>query len=138
VCVAEWALCASVPAAAPHVLAVLAQAAFECRNPASTSNVRTLLGPAPLTALATEAGLRLANEQTVVPPETMYDGRWEVAVVRDVAFVKKAEEVVENERERAVVLALRDATLAAVAHLGEQKVASMDVWVADFESASTL
>jgi SAM-dependent methyltransferase len=133
VCISEYALSSVNPLAAPHVLAVLAQAGLECRKPTSDSNVRTVLSPSGLVKLAKEGGLRLVTEKTVQAPETMHDGRWEVGAIRDRSFVEQINQFVRDPREVAVVNALRDATLRAAAALPEgKKVATMDIWVAEF------
>lgn len=137
VCIAEYALTASQPSAFPHVLAALTQAALECRKPVSESNIRTVLSPAGIRALASGAGLKLEEETTITPPAKMYDGRWEVSAVRNEAFVRTVQSEVKDERERAVVLAMRDAVLASVSGLlKDVKVSTMDVWVATFVAAT--
>jgi SAM-dependent methyltransferase len=132
VCISEWALQASKPNAGPHVLAALAQAVLETHKPESVANVRTVLSPRAMRALAEDAGLRLVRESMIIPPSEMYDGRWEVSAVRGSSFLKQIEEVVHGDRERSVVLALRDAMIAAYEALGQEKVGSMDVWAAEF------
>jgi hypothetical protein len=135
VCVSEWALSATAPTGHLHVLAAFAQAALECRKPTSTTNIRTVLAPAALVTLAQTVGLRLVREETIVPPETMYDGRWEVGAVRSDRFARELEQYVTDEREKAVVVAMRDAVLRgreAVLTRKEQ-ICSMDVWIGVFE-----
>ncbi|RAH57050.1 SAM-dependent methyltransferas-like protein [Aspergillus piperis CBS 112811] len=129
---AEWRLVATHPSAQPHVLAALAQAALECRKPgeSSDSNVRTVLGPKRITELAVEAGWKIDREEYVQTGEGLLDGRWEVAAVLDKGFEEEVRRVVRDERERAVVLAARDACEMSVR--GVERVRSMDVWVASF------
>lgn len=131
---AEWSLAAMHPSAQPHVLAVLTQAALECRKPTSTSNVRTVLSPKRLTELAVAAGWQLESEDYVEAGEGLLDGQWEVAACLSASFEKEVEERVSDDRERAVVLALRDACEASVKRVqGDVKaVRAMDVWVASF------
>ncbi|KAK8023797.1 SAM-dependent methyltransferase [Apiospora rasikravindrae] len=104
------------PSAQPHVLAALTQAALECRKPSasSDSNVRTVLGPKRLTELALAAGWQLESESRVQCGEGVLDGQWEVAACLSSSFEKEVEEQVGDERERAVVLASRDACEASL------------------------
>ncbi|KAM3429796.1 hypothetical protein NHJ13734_008018 [Beauveria thailandica] len=132
---AEWSLEAMHPSAQPHVLAALTQAALECRKPKdSDSNVRTVLGPKRLTELAVAAGWQLESETRVQAPEGMLDGQWEVSACLDSSFEEEVEEQVKDGRERAVVLALRDACEASLRGIegGQKGVKTMDVWVANF------
>ncbi|GLA10807.1 hypothetical protein AnigIFM63309_008190 [Aspergillus niger] len=133
---AEWALVATHPSAQPHVLAALAQAALECRKPgdSSDSNVRTVLGPKRLTELAVEAGWKVEREEYVEAGEGLLDGSWEVAACLDGGFEEEVRRVVGDERERAVVLAARDACETSLKGVegGRKGVRSMDVWVASF------
>lgn len=132
---AEWSLVAAHPSAQPHVLAALTQAALECRKPeGSESNVRTVLGPKRLTELALAAGWQLESETRVQCGEGVLDGQWEVGACLDPSFKREVEEQVSDERERAVVLALRDACEASLEGVqgGQKGVRAMDVWVASF------
>lgn len=132
---AEWSLVATHPAAQPHVLAALAQAALECRKTeGSDSNVRTVLGPKRLTELALAAGWQLESETRVEAGEGLLDGQWEVAACLSSSFEREVEEQVSDERERAVILASRDACEASLEGLqgGRKGVRAMDVWVANF------
>ncbi|KAM3538228.1 hypothetical protein ARSEF1564_008860 [Beauveria bassiana] len=132
---AEWSLEAAHPSAQPHVLAALTQASLECRKPKdSDSNVRTVLGPKRLTELAVAAGWKLESETRVQAPEDMLDGQWEVSACLDSSFEEEVEEQVKDARERAVVLALRDACEASLRGVegGQKGVTTMDVWVAKF------
>ncbi|KAH6629541.1 S-adenosyl-L-methionine-dependent methyltransferase [Boeremia exigua] len=131
---AEWALVATEPAAQPHVLAALAQAALECRKPTSTSNVRTVLGPKRLTELALAAGWQLENEVRVPSGEGLLDGQWEVSACLSRSFEEEIDEQVSDERERGVINALRDACEGSLEGVkgGRKGVKSMDVWAATF------
>ncbi|PYH78572.1 S-adenosyl-L-methionine-dependent methyltransferase [Aspergillus uvarum CBS 121591] len=131
---AEWSLVARHPSAQPHVLAALTQAALECRKPVSKSNVRTVLGPTRLTELAQAAGWQLETETRVQGREGLLDGQWEVSACLSSSFEKEVEEAVSEERERAVVLASRDACEASLEGIegGRKGVRAMDVWVASF------
>ncbi|KAH7906515.1 S-adenosyl-L-methionine-dependent methyltransferase [Hygrophoropsis aurantiaca] len=133
VCLAEWALVASHPGAAPHLLAALAQAALECRIRDSTSNIRTVVSPEGVKALARTAGLELESERTVAAPEGMMDGQWEVGAMLRPEFGRRVEAAVADERERGVVLAMRDAVRASKEALGGEKVRAMDVWAGSFK-----
>ena len=131
---AEWSLIATHPSAQPHVLAALTQAALECRKPNSESNVRTVLAPKRLTELALAAGWQLESETFVEGGEGLLDGQWEVSACLSSSFEREVEEKVSDERERAVVLASRDACEASLRGIqgGRKGVRAMDVWVANF------
>lgn len=131
---AEWSLVATHPSAQPHVLAALTQAALECRKPKSVSNVRTVLSPKRLTELALAAGWQLESETRVPCGEGLGDGGWEVSACLSSSFEREVEEKVSDERERAVVLASRDACEASLEGVegGRKGVRAMDVWVASF------
>ncbi|OJJ45974.1 hypothetical protein ASPZODRAFT_159594 [Penicilliopsis zonata CBS 506.65] len=131
---AEWSLVATNPSAQPHVLAALAQAALECRKPKSDSNVRTVLGPKRLTELALAAGWQLESETRVQCGEGLLDGQWEVSACLASSFEREVEENVDDKRDQAVVLALRDACEASLESVqgGKKGVRAMDVWVASF------
>ena len=66
--------------------------------------------------------------------EGLLDGQWEVAACLSSAFERQVEEQVGDERERGVVLALRDACEASLEGVrgGRKGVRCMDVWVASF------
>lgn len=131
---AEWSLVATHPSAQPHVLAALTQAALECRKPISDSNIRTVLGPKRLTELALAAGWQLESETRVPGGEGLLDGQWEVSACLSSSFEQQVEAKVSDERERAVVLASRDACEASLEGIqgGRKGVKAMDVWVASF------
>lgn len=136
-CVAEWSLVASRPSAQPHVLAALTQAALESNKPiesASNRNVRTVLGPKRLTELALAAGWQLESETCVPCGEGLGSGQWEVDACFSPYFEKDLEQHVSGERERAVVVALRDSCEASLQAVkgGRKGVTPMDVWVSSF------
>lgn len=135
--IAEWALTASSAAAYPHVLAALTEASLECRKLETESNVRTVVSPAAIKKLAGEAGLKMVSEGVVVPKAGLKDGSWEVYAVRDQDFLQEIEDKVKDDREKAVVIALRDATLRSLEGLegGLKAVLSMDAWCGVFEKA---
>ncbi|KAK8850743.1 hypothetical protein IAR55_004663 [Kwoniella newhampshirensis] len=131
---AEWSLVATDPSSQSHVLAALAQAALECRKPKSESNVRTVLAPKRLTELALAAGWQLEREGRVQCGEGLLDGQWEVSACLSSSFQKEVEAHLTDERERAMVLASRDACEASLEGVqgGRKGVRAMDVWVASF------
>lgn len=101
----------------------------------SVSNIRTVLGPKRLIELALAAGWRLQNEARVQCEEGLLDGQWEVFACLSGSFEKEVKEKVGDERERAVVFALRDACEASLEGVqGDRKgVRAMDAWVASFD-----
>jgi hypothetical protein len=131
---AEWSLVATHSSAQPHVLAVLTQAALECRKSKSISNVRTVLGPKRLTELALAAGWQLESENRVQSGDGLLDGQWEVSACLSSSFEREIEEYVSGERERGVIVALRDACEASLEGVqgGRKGVRAMDVWTASF------
>lgn len=131
---AEWSLVATHPSAQPHVLAALTQAALECRKVKSTSNIRTVLSPKRLTALALAAGWQLHSEIRVESGEGLLDGQWEVSACLSPAFEKQIEHKVDDERERGVIQAMRDACEASLEGIsgGQEKIRAMDAWTATF------
>jgi hypothetical protein len=135
--VAEWSLVATRPSAQPHVLAALAQAALECHKSKSNSNIRTVLGPKRLTDLALSAGWELESETRVQAQEGLLDGQWEVLACLSASFEKEVEGYVSGERERGVILALRDACEASLQGTpgGQKGVHAMDIWIANFVCA---
>lgn len=131
---AEWSLVGTHPSAQPHVLAALTHAALECRRLDSASNVRTVLSPRRIIELATAAGWQLESETRVQPGEEVLDGQWEISSCLSPRFEERVEEHVSDEREKAVVYALRDACEASLEGIegGRKGVRGMDVWVATF------
>ena len=137
-CIAEYALSASVPEAYAHVLAVLMQAALEIHKDGETSlsNVRTVVGPGETTRLAKEAGWVLHREGVLVPEPGQEDGRWEADAALSVSNQNIAE-LIGGERERAAVGAMRESVARTVDGLGGiKKVRTMDVWWCVFTRAS--
>lgn len=133
VCIAEWSLTASTLSAYPHVLAALAQAAVECHNPTSVSNVRTILSPSAIVSSASAAGWTLKNERMFQPAKGTLDGMWEVGAVVDEGYLKEAQRLIQDEKERSVAIALRDAVVASLEAVGGTKgVDSMSVWCGEF------
>jgi hypothetical protein len=131
ICIAEWSL--SSPTAHTHVLAALTQGALECHNPAPASNIRTIASPAFIRQSAEELGWSFLKETTISPSEHVLDGRWEVEHVKNPTFLKDIDRFIADERQRSVVIALRDAMLASLERVGGiNKVTSMDVWCAVF------
>lgn len=106
---------------------------MEVRKTNSKSNVRTVVGPRAIKGLAKDVGLEVVSEHTVVPAAGHFDGMWETGMVVGEDFRKEIDAVVMDEREKALTLAMRDATIAAVEKIGGRgKTRSMDVWGAVF------
>jgi len=140
ICLAEYALTATDPRSFPHVVAALTEAALECRKAVTVSNIRTVLSPAAMHTKALEAGLELIREKTITPVEDMFDAVWEVGAVLSDNYVEEINTHVKDERERAVIFAMRDSVRAnreAVKARGE-KLRTMDVWVSVYKTVSTL
>lgn len=139
IAIAEYSLHASPsihPNAIPHVYAAFTQAALEVRKTNSTSNIRTVIGPKGITSLAEAGGLKIVQETAFTPAAEVDDAIWETGEVASAGFLEQIETTLrENDRERQLVLALRDAMLAAIADIpeGRKAVRMMDVWCATFE-----
>jgi len=148
-CIAEYALQTSNPAQHPHLLAVLAEQAFEALKPMgeSESNVQTILSPRAIIALADACGWQLAHEKTITPGEALQDGNWEVGTVYNKGWMNDVDAVLdkgfdESGRHRAHLSAAQDAVISAVDRLGSggtdgvkgmSRVRTMDVWCAVFK-----
>ncbi|KZP09946.1 S-adenosyl-L-methionine-dependent methyltransferase [Athelia psychrophila] len=141
ICIAEWSL--SSATADTHILAALTQAALERHNPNSSSNVRTLFSPAAIKSAAKETGWSAESEATFTPRDHVLDGQWEVGAVTykskdgTAGFSVDVEKYVKDEKDKSVIYALRDATLASLERVGGPKsVKSMDVWCASLKRSN--
>lgn len=156
VCVAEYALQATEPAAAPHVLAALATGLLESHKPESRSeaNIRSPMGPSAIVGVAMEAGWTQQPPPTpnddgessrsssssssggaiVVPRAGLLDGSWEVGFVVSEDFAQEIVEHISDNRVKVVLRSAQEATIAAVRQLegGERAVRTMDAWVSVF------
>lgn len=131
VCLAEWALHATEPAAAAHVLAALARATFEAHRADSVENIQTLASPRAIKEAAAQAGWGVESEGTVVPEAELSDGYWETGTVVREGFAEEVEKEIKDGRVKAALASARDAVIAAADSVGGAKrVRSMDVWVA--------
>ncbi|KAI0795089.1 hypothetical protein C8Q75DRAFT_712549 [Abortiporus biennis] len=139
ICIAEWALTTQDFRAFPHVLSALTQSALECRKTESQSNIRTVLSPKAIRQSALTAGLTIQKEDIVTPNEGMLDGSWETSSVLSSQFEEELSQYVKDERERSVIVAMRDSVCASRDSVKAQneKVKSMDVWVSTFIASST-
>lgn len=130
VCLAEYNLTASDPRSVPHLLSALTQASLECRKPVSKSNIRTVLSPGAIQASAISVGLTLQKTPEVFTPhEGMLDGFWEVSAIASEGFLAEIHDNVKDEREKSVVLAMRDSALSSrdVVKAKGESVKTMDV-----------
>ncbi|KAF8316605.1 putative SAM-dependent methyltransferase [Clavulina sp. PMI_390] len=146
IAIAEYSLHASpslqpAGAALPHMYAAYAQGALEVYKPTSESNIRTVISPRAITSLAEQDGLlKLVKEELMTPAPEVDDARWETSRVASKAFVEEINETLkgdEHQRERNLVLSLRDSMLSAMADLpgGKKDIRMMDVWCATFQSS---
>lgn len=113
---------------------MLAQASLECRKAESESNIRTVLSPKRLAALALAAGWQLQSENRVESGEGLLDGQWEVSACLSPGFEGQVDDHMTGEREKGVIMALRDACEASLegVPMGREGVRAMDVWTASF------
>ncbi|KAJ4249754.1 hypothetical protein NW762_012095 [Fusarium torreyae] len=130
VCIAEYSMKASEPAAVPHVLAALTRATLEAQNPESDANIRCLLTPPDIKKIAEHAGWEIEQEVNLVPHDSLQDGGWEVEAVKDESFLDDVEKYVEENRVKIILRSGREAVIRAAEELGEKKVRTMDVWAA--------
>ncbi|KAK4111040.1 SAM-dependent methyltransferase [Canariomyces notabilis] len=131
VCLAEWALHATEPAATAHVLAAVARATFEAHRVDSTENIQTLASPRAIKEAVRRAGWKMETEGTIVPDAELSDGFWETGTVVDQGFAKDVDKEIKEERVKAALTSARDAVIAAADSAGGARmVRSMDVWVA--------
>ncbi|OCK85005.1 S-adenosyl-L-methionine-dependent methyltransferase [Lepidopterella palustris CBS 459.81] len=136
ICIAEYALSASHPAAMPHVLTALARATLEAHKTKSQANIQTVLSPTGISRIAEEAGWKLVSETMITPDEDLDDGRWETGNVTNEKFLRKIDKAAAEERVRVLIQAMRDAVIAAVKGLGDERVRTMDVWIAEFQDCT--
>ncbi|KAK3295186.1 uncharacterized protein B0H64DRAFT_474192 [Chaetomium fimeti] len=118
VCLAEWALHATEPAAVAHVLAALARATFEAHRVDSTENIQMPASPRAIKDVVGQAGWKVESEGTVVPGAELSDGFWETGTVVDEEFAEEVEKEVKEERVKAALTSARDATIAAADSVG--------------------
>ncbi|SPJ71950.1 related to SAM-dependent methyltransferases [Fusarium torulosum] len=133
VCIAEYAMKASEPAAVPHVLAALTRATLEAQKSESDANIRCLINPPDIKKIAEQAGWKLERESYIVPDENLQDGSWEVGDVKGEDFLRDVEENVKDNRIRVLLRSGREGVIAAVKGLNGDKVRTMDVWAATLE-----
>lgn len=131
--IAEYALESQHAEGLPHVLAALTQAALEAHKPESTSNIRTIASPRSLRETFKCAGWNIVLEEKITPDVAYQDGRWEVGMVIDEAFLKEVDQIIMNEREKSTIIALRDSMIATASRFQRNSWRSMDVWVAVFK-----
>jgi ubiquinone/menaquinone biosynthesis C-methylase UbiE len=133
VCIAEYAMKASAPAAVPHVLAALTRATFEAQKSESDANIRCLITPPDIKKIAEQAGWKVERENYIVPDENLQDGSWEVGDVKGEDFLHDVEENVKDNRIRVLLRSGREGVISAVKELNGEKVRTMDVWAATLE-----
>ncbi|KAF4953765.1 hypothetical protein FGADI_5758 [Fusarium gaditjirri] len=130
VCVAEYAMKTSEPAAIPHVLSALTRATLEAQRPDSEANIRCLLSPFDIKKIAVNSGWKVERETEIVPHEGLQDGGWEVGDVKSKNFLDNIEQYVVDEKIKVVLRSGREAVVRAVEGLDGKKVRTMDVWAA--------
>ncbi|KAF9780380.1 hypothetical protein IL306_000316 [Fusarium sp. DS 682] len=130
ICIAEYAMKASEPAAVPHVLAALTRATLEAQKSESEANIRCLLSPPDIKNIAGNARWKVERETEIVPHEGLQDGGWEVGDVKSESFVDEIEEHVADSKLKIVLKSGREAVVKAVEGLDGKNVRTMDVWAA--------
>ncbi|KAJ6572648.1 hypothetical protein B0H10DRAFT_2237437 [Mycena sp. CBHHK59/15] len=134
ICIAEWSLSSPNIESQTHILAALTMAVLSNCEEAPERNVRMIISPHGIKELAKEIGLSLESEPFIdTRGKGPLDGTWEVNTILRSSFTDRIDEFSRNARERSLILALRDATVASHAqHKGA--IESMDVWCAAFSS----
>ncbi|KAF5621121.1 SAM-dependent methyltransferase [Fusarium tjaetaba] len=135
VCIAEYAMKASEPAAVPHLLAAMTRATFEAQRPESEANIRCLLSPPDIKNIAEDAGWKIERETDIIPHAGLQDGGWEVGDVRSMSFLDDIQQYVTDRKVRMVVKSGREAVIRAVEGLDGKRVQTMDVWAAELVEA---
>ncbi|EMT72019.1 hypothetical protein FOC4_g10003866 [Fusarium odoratissimum] len=130
ICIAEYAMKASEPAAIPHVLAALTRATLEAQRPDSEANIRCLLSPIDIKNIVGDSGWKVERETEIVPHEGLQDGGWEVGDVKSKSFLDDIEQYVADSKMKVVLRSGREAVVRAVEGLDGKKVRTMDVWAA--------
>ena len=130
--VAEWALKASEPAAVPHLLAAITRAALEAHGARREANIRCMVSPRDIRAIAKQAGWELQEERVIVPNAGVLDGHWEVVMIKQKTFDEDVEELISEDRVKVMLRSSKEAVIAALQTAGVEKSRSMDVWVARF------
>lgn len=129
VLVAEYALKATERDAEPHLLAAIARASLEAHDPNSSANIRCLLSPAGIKAVAEAAGWKVGDESNIVPSVGLLDGGWETGDVRSKDFLESVEKNISSPRVKEMLVSSRETVVAAFEALQGRKVRTMDVWV---------
>ena len=134
VCIAEYALRASMMEAVPHVMAAMARGMLESTKVAREENIRTLLNPRAIIGIAEKTGWVIQKEDVVTPGPLLQDGFWETSsVLGGKGSFDEARNAFGNEKMGQVLFSAWDAVTAAVERLEGANVRTMDVWVASFE-----
>ncbi|KAM0353035.1 hypothetical protein ACHAPU_001921 [Fusarium lateritium] len=130
ICIAEYSMKASGPAAVPHVLAALTRATFEAQKSDSDANIRCLLTPPDIKRIAEQAGWTVEQETEIVPDASLQDGLWEVGDLLSQDFLHDVEENVRDNKIKVLLRGGREAVMGAVKGLNDGKVRTMNVWAA--------
>ncbi|KAF7558161.1 hypothetical protein G7Z17_g59 [Cylindrodendrum hubeiense] len=138
ICIAEYALHATHPAASTHVLAALARAGLETHKLESDENIQTILSPAQIKDACASAGWKIEHESILTPEPALRDGFWETSTVASGDFLVEIDSHVKDERAKTYLRAARDAVLSSVATTGNIKdTRTMDVWTAVLNPLAT-
>ena len=129
-CIAEYSMQASSPAAVPHLLAALAQATLAAHHPESEANIRCLLTPTDIKRISDEVGWKVEEETMIQPDESLQDGKWEVGGVKSPEFLDDVEKYVSDTKVKTLLRGQREAVLRVDKQLAGTKARTMDVWAA--------
>ncbi|KAJ4002787.1 hypothetical protein NW752_009441 [Fusarium irregulare] len=131
-CIAEYSMQASSPAAVPHILAAFAQATLAAHHPESEANIRCLLTPTDIKRIACQVGWKVEEETTIAPDEKLQDGKWEVGGVKSPEFLEDVEKFVKDTKVKTLLRSQREAVSKADEQFSGGKIRTMDVWAATF------
>ncbi|KAJ6597468.1 SAM-dependent methyltransferase-like protein [Mycena vulgaris] len=134
ICIAEWSLSAPHIESQTHFLAALTMAALSNCEETPERNVRMIISPQTIKELANQIGLALEHETFIdTRGKGPLDGTWEVNTILRSSFTSRIDEFSRNPRERSLIMALRDATIASYSQQ-RGAVESMDAWCAVFST----
>ena len=140
-CIAEYALHTPSLASVPHVLAAITSATLQAEEQGEERNVRNISGPDFIKDAAGTEGWFLKEEEVMVPPKGLQDGRWEVSNILSENFEKEVQEVLKrHEGMGGILRSMREAVMGSleVVEGGVQGVETMGVWVGRLEKGSRL
>ncbi len=121
------------------MLAALTSARLQAENASEERNVRNVTGPGVIKTMAKNEGWVLKEEEIVVPPKGLQDGRWEVGSILDEDFETEVQDITKrHEGLGRVLMGMKEAVVGAleVVERGVEGVETMSVWVGKLDKGS--